>query len=269
LPFYIEFDNITIRGINVNTGNLTPNRDGIDIVDCHKVRIEDCQIQSEDDGICFKSGSEYGCKDVIVRRCLIDKLNVEAGNCFKLGTDAIGSFTNFEVSELTLKNAAQNSALAIESMDGAVIDNLIFNNCKIGNCGQAIFLILADRGRTVPGRETRIGSISNIHFKNMEGNNFTRQYPSIITGIKGHNIRNVTFENVVMKLKGGIDENNQPIMEYDGKYPEGSKFGNTNAYGFFLRHIDQVSFINCRISSEKPDARGWVVADNVGELIIR
>src|SRR5690606_2032645 len=106
---YIESENITIQKIKVNTGQLTPNRDGIDIVDCHKVLIEDSSIESEDDGICFKSGSEYGCKDIIVRRCTLDKLNVKAGNCFKLGTDGLGSFMNFDVSELILKNAYQNS----------------------------------------------------------------------------------------------------------------------------------------------------------------
>ncbi|MBN2349670.1 MAG: right-handed parallel beta-helix repeat-containing protein [Bacteroidales bacterium] len=266
---YIESDNITIRGITVHTGNLTPNRDGIDIVDCHNVLIEDCLIHSEDDGICFKSGSEYGCKNVIVRRCVIDKLNVPAGNCFKLGTDGLGSFLNFEVSELTLKNALQNSAIVIESMDGALIDNLNFSNCEILNCGQAFFILLANRKRTVPGRKTRIGTISNISFKNIRGENFTQQYPSIITGIKGHNIQNVTFENLEFKLQGGITKNNQTVMEYDGKYPEGSKFGNTNAWGFYVRHTDQVSFINCNISPEKPDAREWLITDNVGELIIK
>ena len=54
---YIESDSIIIRNIKVHTGNLTPNRDGIDIVDCHNVLIENCDIKSEDDGICFKSGS--------------------------------------------------------------------------------------------------------------------------------------------------------------------------------------------------------------------
>ncbi len=73
---YIESNDISIQKIKVNTGSLTPNRDGIDIVDCHQVLIEDSFIQSEDDGICFKSGSEYGCKDIVVRRCILDKLNV-------------------------------------------------------------------------------------------------------------------------------------------------------------------------------------------------
>lgn len=263
---YIESDSITIRNVKVHTGNLTPNRDGIDIVDCHQVLIEDCYIQSEDDGICFKSGSEYGCKDVVVRRCVIDKLNVPAGNCFKLGTDGLGSFMNFEVYDLKLQNAYQNSAIAIESMDGAVIDNITIRDCEITNSGQAFFVLLADRGRTVPGRKSRIGAISNIHFKNIKGNNFTQQYPSIITGIKNHNIQNVTFENIDFTLKGGVKTNDQTVMEYDGKYPEGSKFGNTNAYAFFLRHTDSVSFINCKVSSGLPDTREWLVKENVDRI---
>ncbi len=266
---YIESDSVTISKIKVHTGKLTPNRDGIDIVDCHYVLIEGCDINSEDDGICFKSGSEYGCKDVVVRNCVIDKLNVDAGNCFKLGTDGLGSFLNFEVSGLTLKNARQNSALVIESMDGAVIDNINISNCEISNSGQAVFILLADRKRTVPGRKPRIGTISNICFKNISGSGFTKQYPSIITGIAGHNIQNVTFENVNLKLKGGITNTNQSVMEYDGKYPEGSKFGNTNAYGFFIRHTDQVDFINCTTTSDQPDARKWLVQQDVGNIAIK
>lgn len=266
---YIESDSVTIRNVKVNTGQLTPNRDGIDIVDCHQVLIENCFIQSEDDGICFKSGSEYGCKDIIVRRCAIDKLNVNAGNCFKLGTDGLGSFMNFEVSELTLTNAFQNSAITIESMDGAVIDNLNFSNCRITNCGQAFFILLADRRRTVPGRKTRIGAISNISFSNMEGDGFTQQYPSIITGIKGHNIQNISFENILLRLKGGVTETSQTVMEYDGKYPEGSKFGLTNASAFYIRHTDKVSFTNCNFTFEQPDTREWLVKENVGEVVVK
>ena len=266
---YIESDSVTIRNIKVNTGNLTPNRDGIDIVDCHKVLIEDCDIKSEDDGICFKSGSEYGCIDVVVRNCTIDKLNVNAGNCFKLGTDGLGSFMNFEVIGLTLKNAYKNSALAIESMDGAVIDNINIRDCNISNSGQAFFILLADRKRTVPGRNPRIGTISNVHFKNITGKDFTKQYPSIITGIRGHNIQNITFENLNLELKGGINTTDQSVMEYNGTYPEGSNFGNTNAYAFFIRHTDAIDFINCTISSELQDTRKWLVTEDVAQTNIK
>lgn len=265
---YIESDGVTVQNVTVNSGNLTPNRDGIDIVDCHNVLIENSTFQSEDDAICFKSGSEYGCENVVVRNCVLDKLNVKAGNCLKWGTDALGSFKNFDISGLTLKNALQNSAIVIESMDGAVIDNITISDCDISNTGQAIFMLLADRKRTVPGRKPRIGSISNIHFKNIRGTGFTQQYPSIITGIKGHNIQNITFENLNFELKGGITNTAQTVMEYDGKYPEGSKFGNTNAHAFFIRHTDNVAFINCEITTEMPDARDWLVQENVSNISI-
>ncbi len=265
---YIESKNVTVRNITVHTGNLTPNRDGIDIVDCHNVLIEDCLIQSEDDGICFKSGSEFGVKDVVVRNCVIDKLNVPAGNCFKLGTDGLGSFMDFEISGLTLKNAFQNSAIAIESMDGAVIYNLGFRDIEIENCGQAFFVLLADRKRTVPGRLKRIGAISNVSFKDIKGSGFTQQYPSIISGIPGHNIQNISFENVDLILKGGIQTTGQSVMEYDGKYPEGSKFGVTNAYAYFVRHVDQVSFNNCTTKTDQADARPWLAQEDVRKIII-
>jgi polygalacturonase len=263
---YIECKNIVIRNQDVYTGKLTPNRDGLDIVDCHNVLIEGCRIKSEDDGICFKSGSEFGCKDVVVKNCTIDKLTEKAGNCLKFGTDGLGCFMNFDITGLTLINTEQNSAIAIESMDGAVVDNINISDCSIENCGQAIFIILADRKRTVPGRKTRIGSLSNITFKNLKGSNFTRQYPSIITGIKGHNIQNVSFENIDFMLKGGINTRARDVMEYDEKYPEGSKFGNTEAYGFFIRHTDLVTFKNCKISTEMPDTRDRVFTEDVGKL---
>ena len=265
---YIESDSITIRGVTVHTGNLTPNRDGIDVVDCHQVLIEDCIIQSEDDGICFKSGSEYGCEQITVKDCLIDKLNVRAGNCFKFGTDGLGRFAHFEISGLTLKNAFQNSAIAIESMDGALIDDILIRDCEINHCGQAIFMILADRGRSVPGRETRVGSISNVTFRNIRGSDFTQSYPSILTGIPGHNIQNVTFEKVQLEMAGGIRKADEPVKEYDGNYPEGSSFGNTPAFAFYVRHLDRITFDQCTLTTKHEDARPWLAREDVKELVV-
>ena len=265
---YIESDSITIRGVTVHTGNLTPNRDGIDVVDCHQVLIEDCVIQSEDDGICFKSGSEYGCEQITVKDCVIDKLNVRAGNCFKFGTDGLGRFAHFEISGLTLKNAFQNSAIAIESMDGALIDDILIRDCEISHCGQAIFMILADRGRSVPGRETRVGSISNVTFRNIRGSDFTQSYPSILTGIPGHNIQNVTFEKVQLEMAGGIRKADEPVKEYDGNYPEGSSFGNTPAFAFYVRHLDRITFDQCTLTTKHEDARPWLAREDVKELVV-
>ncbi|HKK82442.1 MAG TPA: hypothetical protein VJ909_09340, partial [Prolixibacteraceae bacterium] len=72
--------------------------------------------------------------------------------------------------------------------------------------------------------------------------------------------------NVNLTLKGGVEDTGQRVMEYDGNYPEGSKFGNTPAWGFYIRHTDEVQFINCRFEPELPDARECLVTDNVGDI---
>ena len=110
---------------------------------------------------------------------------------------------------------------------------------------------------------------SSIYFKNITGTNFTQQYPSIITGIKGHNIQNVTFENLNFELKGGIQTSNQTVMEYDGKYPEGSYFGNTNAFGFFVRYADAVTFTNCKITAKSEDKRPWLIQEDTQNIHIK
>src|SRR5205085_2593241 len=90
----LECRGVTLRRLYVNTGNVASNRDGMDICDCHNVLIEDCWIAAQDDAICFKSGSPFGCKDIVVRRCSVDKLGLSAGNCVKFGTTSYGSFIN-------------------------------------------------------------------------------------------------------------------------------------------------------------------------------
>jgi polygalacturonase len=48
------------------------NTDGLDLVDCEKVRISNCYINSGDDAICLKSLSHYeACRDIIISNCVI------------------------------------------------------------------------------------------------------------------------------------------------------------------------------------------------------
>ncbi|MBR5187184.1 MAG: hypothetical protein IKW18_01825, partial [Clostridia bacterium] len=52
--------NVLIRGLNLDCMN-TPNRDGIDPVDCHDMTIYGCNVMAGDDGLCFKSSDPVGC----------------------------------------------------------------------------------------------------------------------------------------------------------------------------------------------------------------
>ena len=51
---YIQCDGLVIKGIHV-ISTAYRNNDGIDITDCTKVRVSDCDVDASDDGICLKS----------------------------------------------------------------------------------------------------------------------------------------------------------------------------------------------------------------------
>ena len=63
----LEVTHLVVRGITVDSP-LGPTHDGIDVVDGRDVLIEDNTITAGDDGICLKSGSATGLRDVVVRR---------------------------------------------------------------------------------------------------------------------------------------------------------------------------------------------------------
>lgn len=55
----------------------------------------------------------------------------------------------------------------------------------------------------------------------------------------------------------------QDVPEQVKKYPEFSMFGELPAYGFYLRHIDNVTFKNVRMKLKEADYRPAIVMDDV------
>jgi hypothetical protein len=50
------------------------------------------------------------------------------------------------------------------------------------------------------------------------------------------------------------------------QYPESNMFGDLPAWGFYLRHVDGVTFSNCRATVAATDARQKLVTDDVTNL---
>ena len=65
--------NVLIRGLNLDCMN-TPNRDGIDPVDCHDMTIYGCNVMAGDDGLCFKSSDPVGCYNIDVDDMMIQSM---------------------------------------------------------------------------------------------------------------------------------------------------------------------------------------------------
>lgn len=186
------------------------NNDGIDITDCQHVRISQCDINSADDGICLKSyHTESANQDIRIDSCHI----VSSASAVKFGTASWGGFKNIEVGHIRVKDTYR-SAIAIESVDGAVIDSIYVHDIHAENTGNAIFVRLGQRAGQ------RKGCIKNVMIQNLycevpfgkpdeaydlrgpDLDVIHNPIPSSMTGIPGNPIGSVTLENIEIKYPG-------------------------------------------------------------------
>ena len=140
-----ECDNVLIQGIQILNAtdlavyfagcnnvicdhlNLKVYIDGISPDNSKNVEIKNCKVVSGDDGIVFKSSFNLNkfdiCDNIKVSDCKIRS----RCNAIKLGTESNGGFKNFLFENIDIKNT-RITGISIESVDGAHIDNIVFNN---------------------------------------------------------------------------------------------------------------------------------------------
>ena len=262
----MEVDGLTIDHVTIDS-QLSGNRDGIDVVDCHHVVIKDSTIASEDDSICIKSGSAVGVDDVVVTNCKVRSL---IANALKFGTASFGSFSNVTFDGVTVESA-DKAAMAVESVDGAAVSNITFRNITLKDVGSPIFVLLGDRGETPADEVHRIGSIDGVRFENITGTGMRYRWASPVSGLAKdgvtHPLKNLSFTNVSITNKGGLTTVPADPPEYVGQYPDPNLWGNTPGYGFFLRHADGVTFTNSTPLVAPADARAGIVTRDVANLV--
>lgn len=283
----LSFDlcsNMVLSGLEVHNRAYW-NNDGIDITDCQHVYISNCKINSADDGICLKSYhvDSDGNRDIKIDNCDI----ISSASAVKFGTASWGGFSDIEISNVRVKDTYR-SAVAIESVDGAMINNVYVHDIHAVNTGNPIFIRL---GRRAGDRK---GSVDNVTIKNLycqvpfgkpdeaydlRGPGLDAIFnpiPSSITGIPDNPIGKVTLENIEIEYPGRATKGQayiplwrvQDVPEQIAKYPEFSMFGELPAYGFYLRHIDNIVFKNVRMRLKESDYRPAIVMDDVENAVM-
>ncbi len=280
------------RCVNVIIDNVTTisdaywNNDGIDISDCKNVRITNCYVNAADDGICLKSHSDdYYCDSIYIANCTVRS----SASAIKFGTKSAGGFKNVTIENIKVYDTFR-SVVAIENVDGGIVENILIKNVTAKNTGNAIFIKIGNRRR-----QKDTGVLRNVVLKNFKvevafgrpDNDyeirgpslpfFHNTFPSSITGIPGYPVENVVLENIeiIYPGKGNDGLANMPLSrlkdvpEKIKAYPEFSMFGELPAWGFYVRHMDGLVMSNIRISIKEPDYRPAVVFDDVNNLIVR
>ncbi len=316
-----ECKNVEIRGLGIyNVTDLAVYFAGCENVDVHNikmrvyidgispdnsknVRISNCDIETGDDGIVFKTSYTLNrlgiCKNIHVWNCKIKS----RCSAIKFGTETNGGFEDILIENIEIYET-RITGIAIESVDGAIVDGITIRNVKMRNVGAPLFVHVGMRMRGPAGRE--IGRIRNVTLENITAvgpyepyevvawnyvsfvENDTYQEPwkmkfentdstltkedpwqitSNICGLKEQPLENIILRNVHLELDGAVQSFNPNVPEIPRPYPEVNTYGRTlPAKGIYFRHIDGLTLDNVTIKVYRPDVREDFVFDNVKNL---
>lgn len=253
------------ENVDIHSVSMRVYIDGISPDNSKNVKIYDCDVESGDDGIVFKSSYTLNridvCRNMRVWNCRIKS----RCNALKFGTETNGGFYDTVAENLEIFDT-RISAIAIESVDGAIIDGLTVKNVNMVNANAPIFVHVGKRMRGPAGRE--VGKIRNVtlenitvdgpyepytvmawHYSGYKSRDFY-QYPWIFNpsekkvedqevsgrfmpwqftsnccGLPESHLENLTLRNIHMKLAGGVKEYNKNVPDVPPAYPEVYVYG--------------------------------------------
>ena len=272
-------DHLAIDHLKIDT-----NRDGIDIDACRDVHVTDCSVNSPwDDGICLKAtdglGNPRDTEDVTITGCTVsgdyregsmldgtwkhynhgDK--IPRTGRIKFGTESTGGFRRIAITNCVFDHC---NGLAIESVDGGVIEDVVVSNLAMHDItGSPIFVRLGARLRGPDG--TAVGAIRRVAISNVTFTGADGRYGSILSGVPGHPLEDVLISNVCGVQDGGGTEQDAQRRpeELAEHYPDPRMFGEMPSWGFYVRHATGVTVRDVSLRLAKPDARPCVVLDDV------
>ncbi len=260
---YLACEDVNIRGIRVHS-KVNHNNDGIDIDSCTRVRISGCEISSGDDAIVLKATSGRACRDVTITNCV---LNTNC-NALKLGTESNGGFQNIVITNCTIYDT-RLAGLAIEEVDGGVLDRVIVSNLVMDGVGCPIFIRLGNRARPYKADMPKpgMGALRNVLISGIEAV-VRDSIGCSITGIPDYRVENVTIRDVRLTFPGNGKAHmaTLEIPENESKYPEYKMFGMLPAYAFFIRHARNVRLENVEVTYLGAEERPAVVCQDVWGL---
>jgi len=268
--------------------------DGIDI-ESSNVLVEGCDIDSGDDAVVFKTESDksFPVTNVVVRNCRI----ASRCNGVKFGTGSYCDVRDITIENCVLHRPYRNprassrkvfpgvtedvaglAGFAVEVVDGGRLENVTFRDIKVEGFMVPFFVRLGRRREPLlPARGTYL---RNVLFENVDAVADSR-IGSSVTGVPGLRPSGIVFRNVNVACRGGgtAADAAREVPEMEKSYPECTMFHpgfpdnlvydelSLPAWGFYIRHVDDISFENCRLSADSPDARQPLAADDANRIV--
>jgi len=269
-------DNLTIDNVTIDT-----NRDGMDLDCCRNTMVSNCRVNSPgDDAICPKSSFALG-RNVITENLTIINCQVSGfqegtlldgtmkpdrghNGRIKFGTEANGGFRNVTVANCTFRGC---KGLALEEVDGGIMENITINNITMMDVGNYPIYITTGKRNRGPN-VTQPSRARNIFISNLIASGVDKESGIQIFGMKDHPIEGLRLENIRIVFKGGGTTNGaaQIPRELGTGYPEPR--GTMPAYGLFARHVKGLELANITFSFDKEDLRPALACEDLDDVEI-
>ena len=260
---YLNCEDLLIEHLGVeNQANF--NNDGLDIDGCRRVIVRHCDINSEDDALCFKGASQRPTEAVLVENCRL----YSSTNGIKFGTDSQGDFRRILARNLeaggpapgmrSLNPRRADSGISWEVVDGGTVENILATDIHIVRAESPLFLRLGDRGRVRPDEpKPAPGHLRRLVFERITGqDNGSRG--SYFLGLADRPIEDVVLQDVHVEV-GAADEpapQEDSIPELRADYPDAHMIGAVGpAYGLWVRHVTGLTLSRVSFVPLSPDAR--------------
>jgi hypothetical protein len=276
MQHYLNCDEVSLQGLTVYN-HANQNNDGIDIDGSRRVRISNCRVDSDDDGICLKSNGPAACEDVLVENCVVSS----HCNAFKLGTETTGGFRRIVVRHCRVVPSSTGSrhingvdtslsAIALMIVDGGALDDVEVSDLDASESLSPLFIRLGNRARPytegvpAPG----IGTVRNIRIRNLTAKAAGPTSSHIVGLSHDHRIENVTLENVrILSPGGGLPSDLTTVPPADEKgYPNPGRLGRLPAFGLYVRDVAGLVLKNVSVSLGGDDPRPAYAFDHVDGL---
>lgn len=266
MQHYIKCSRIRIHDIVVRNHGCK-NNDGVDIDSCSDVEIWNCRVDSGDDGICLKTGTDSVCADVYVHDCIL------SSHCaaFKLGTESNAGYTRVLAERLLIIPSESSgkfpgeeyrgaAALGIGAVDGAFVDDVTIRDVKIFGARMPLYMRWGNRKRGrlgEPGGGGEPSYFRNVLLENVQVFNAGTQ-GSYICGMENFNMENIVLRNCSFEINGTVEPHwkDRVVPEEANPFPSTFTFGYEPFPALlFVRHVEGFKMENVKFKKHPEDQR--------------
>lgn len=125
---FLRTDHVEVEGIQILSDVRLSNHDGIDVVGCSHVRVEDAFVFCEDDGITPKAAEDREVSEDHLYRNLVIWAHKANGIC--IGSEsACRVMRDFRFENIDILNGA--NGIRLDTTEGAVYEDMTFRNIHI------------------------------------------------------------------------------------------------------------------------------------------